>query len=188
MSEHHYILAGPQRSGKTTALEVLTRCDMDTGFTIQDFITPSNEFFEYPLWGEHYARELPYILKHARLASHLEDRVERFDWKIDHVCIFVRDAEDSIQSTVDLNRGPDFKQVERRFYNKLGKLFYQCIARGYPYSVVEYTKFFLDWTYAKEALGPMAIHIPEHVFEKAWVETLERIELNGTRLPGRYEC
>ncbi len=181
MSEPHVILTGPQRSGKSTTLEILTRCGWDTGFTIEEIENRDrgnpkggNEFLEFPLWGENYKRDLPYVLKHARLSSGLQDRAKRFDWEIDRVLIFVRKVEDSVASAVQLDRGAKHKTFERRYYNRLGKIIYQCEINEWKYNIVKYEEVVTSWERARIALGPIGQQIHTYSFKDAWEMTFAR--------------
>ena len=170
--EAKFILTGPQRTGKSLMLEILTRCGQDTGFTVQDFIDKKNEFFEKNWWGEHYERHAPYIIKHPRLASSLPGRVDSLGWRIDHVCIFTRDVDDCVQATVDLKRGGKTKEHRRRFFDRLGKILYHSIHNKWSYAIIHYDRFITDWSEGYCALGPL--EVPFEEFEEAWKISLDR--------------
>ncbi len=181
MSESHIILTGPQRTGKSTMLEILTRCGFDTGFTIEEIENKDrgnpkggNEYLEFPLWGENYKRDLPYILKHARLSSGLQDRAERFDWDIDRVFIFIRNVKDSVENTYTLKRGSDRKNIERRYYNRLGKIVYQCELNDWRYKIINSDEVRKDWVAARASLGTFGQQIHMYSFKDAWEQTIAR--------------
>lgn len=174
MSEH-IILTGPQRTGKAFMLEVLTRIGMDTGFTVEDFKNPENEFFELNFWGEHYHRNPPNVIKHARLASCLEERAKLLGWEIDGVLIFIRNVDDAVSSGMRLGRGDTPHSLKRRFYNRLGKILYQCHRNNWDYSVVEYEKMVRDWKYTLTQIrGSIPYQLPDKEFKAAWKETKKR--------------
>jgi len=176
----HIVITGPQRSGKSTLLEIFTRLGMDTGFTVEEIESGKNEFLEHDHWGEHYHRALAYFIKHAKLASGLQDRVRVFGWKIDHVFILLRAKEYAVEATLNLNRGGSHESIERRYYNRLGKILYQCETNNWSYSIVKYEELTKKWGKALEAidgwehLDGADVYFTEQHWKRAWKETMER--------------
>lgn len=172
MSEH-IIFTGPQRSGKSFMLEILTRLGADTGFTMEEIISGDNKFLEFRFWGEHYKRNPPYIIKHAKLSTKLADRAKVFDWKIEKVLIFVRKMEDSVESTHKL-RGEKKPTLKHRYFYRLGHIVYDCVRNGWYYVFVDYDKMISDWRYAMKITYPLNDTFTEKEFKAAWKETKKR--------------
>lgn len=179
--ESHIILTGPQQTGKSTMLEILTRCGFDTGFTVEEIENKDhgnpkggNEFLEFRLWGKNCKENLPYIIKHPRLSSALQDRVERLDWRIDRVFIFIRDVDESVESVHQLDRGAEKKALKRRYYARLGKIIYQCEVNEWRYEIVNSDEVRKDWVAARASLGTFGQQIHMYSFKDAWEETIGR--------------
>lgn len=126
----------------------------------------------------------PQVIKHlGGFCYHINEHVDRWGWKVDHIFVMMRDLEESVRRRVKYKGGRDMtpkaygystsewvgltqeqKEEEARAHLKdeLGALLLNIVPREYPFTCIEYPRWVQDPGYAFRKLYPVLVNRVEY--------------------------
>jgi hypothetical protein len=154
------IVTGTGRCGTSFFMKLLSELGFDTGFDASEpSVKPgSGDYtgFEWRIRGRYAVDKQPAIIKNPNLCRDLLERVERWDWKIDHVYILMRDYDDvanhlwnrrhegRAEDTEKEGKLKEYKEIAAR---DIGNLMYQLVSEGIPHTFLLFPKIITDPKY-----------------------------------------
>jgi hypothetical protein len=95
---HHVVISGAGRAGTSFLMVLLTRLDLDTGFTAEDIARDLARPAHAGLERDLRDHALPRVVKNPNLCDHIDEVLARTDLKIEHLIVPLREPEAAAQS------------------------------------------------------------------------------------------
>lgn len=94
----HVVITGTGRAGTTFLVELLTRCGLDTGFSVSDLTAGKDSVARAGL--EHDVRDsaAPYIIKSPWFCDYADEVLQREDIIVEHILVPIRDLRAAAES------------------------------------------------------------------------------------------
>jgi hypothetical protein len=162
---NHTVIIGAYRCGTSFMIELLTCLGMDTGFSMEEVehvASLPGGGFEWLIRGKRAKPPFPYVIKNPKLGTDLADRIERWDWEIDHAYIMIRDAEKATKSWY--SSGNRSKRHWTNYSEEILTAYHDSVWRdigaalvntevlNIPYTVIQFPRYVQDVDYAYEKL------------------------------------
>jgi hypothetical protein len=170
-------------------LEIMTRLGHHTGFSVEEVIKRDEEFghAEIQFWGDEgvkivgvFDRQkrrggqgVPYILKHPRFSLDLISRCELYNWRVDHVYIFVRPFEAILKSGRALKGHRTVERWREIILENTGSIVLTVNEHDLPHTYVRYPLFVQDFNYFAETMDFLVHDFPRESLFTAWAESID---------------
>jgi hypothetical protein len=184
---HHCIISGTGRAGTSYLVQLLTRLELDTGYTPDHLplYPAARAGLELDIWQEN----APYIIKTPWLCDYIEDVLERRDIVIDHAIIPMRSIGAAAQSRIHVERLSKSEysagavpgglwgtasegEQERILLDKFYALLWPLVRHAVPITFLAYPRLVLDPRYLYDSLGFLLPKVSFHDFQDAWREVV----------------
>lgn len=192
--KHHLLITGTGRAGTTFLMNILTRLDLDTGFT-KEYL-PAKPTSTGGLEYQGLGGDLPYVLKNPKLIWQLPELLkENPSVVIDHILLPIREIHAAAESrrrnvaaappTDDprkviggLEGVTDPAQQEAFFLEKLYDFFLFASAYHIPLTLLHYPRLVLDGPYLYHKLRPLLTGISQERFLEVFHATSDLTLVN----------
>jgi hypothetical protein len=158
---NHTIIMGSIRTGSSLMVRLLTHMGADTGYSLAHVDSNLDKnVVEWTIRGQNArAERMPYVIKRPNLGTDLADRIQKWDWQIDHAYILVRNIDHIVDSRIRrTNRGaaqPDWDRTANRWSSNIGYALVSVEELDIPYTVIKFPKYARDVDYAYNKLWYM---------------------------------
>lgn len=134
------LVTGSGRSGTTFLMQILTACNLDTGYTnksIQESIDKTNSGAEWPL---HDGTEFPRIIKNPGFCIHLPSTMQRFHWKVDFVYVSIRKYDSVVKHYLDESPALNKSELIRGVSHHVGMLIQHLEFLEIPHTFIQFPR------------------------------------------------
>lgn len=158
----HVIVMGPGRCGTSAFVRLLHNLGQETGYLDEEVNRDwgrKGAGLEWPIRGVKSVYPMPYIIKSPALSLDIPERMERWNWIIDHAYILVRDVDKIVNSRFERTRGRGYtatlNELEEQKVNaflKTGGALLNCLKLNISYTIIEHPKWTLNKEYCRSKL------------------------------------
>jgi len=120
LPERHTLIISPGKCGSTLLVKLLTLLGVETGYTKEAAMDKEyGSALEWPCRDEKadyylsYRGNMPYLIKNNLLSLDLEEKIEKWDWHINHIYFLNRPTE-AIVNRHFINRKRDERNINTR--------------------------------------------------------------------------
>ena len=194
---NHVIFTGTGRAGTTFLIALLTKLNLDTGFSAASLEGSIDKNGRAGLEGDIFHPDAPYIVKSPNMSNYIEDILNNTDIIIDHIFIPIRNIDSVTKSRAYVSESAlknksfvkrlfssrrghaggliktnDPKKQDVILLRSLSNLLVGIAASSVPVTFIHYPMLMNDSAYLFEKLRPILAGVSFDAFEIAYKGTL----------------